>query len=76
MALRFLGKDPDSPSGDSPTIWEDTEAGEYVIQGYIVTSVDTLATVGELPNGETVLRLPKRMMQFFPEVNGDARSES
>jgi hypothetical protein len=27
MALRFLGKDPDSEHGSSPTVWEDGDTG-------------------------------------------------
>ncbi|GAB1822742.1 hypothetical protein [Herbidospora sp. RD11066] len=68
MALRFLGKDPESPVNDSPTIWEDGDC--YVIQGWRITDDATLAEIGTIPGHETVLRLPKRMMQFFPEVNG------
>ncbi|WP_326644465.1 hypothetical protein OG884_10350 [Streptosporangium sp. NBC_01755] len=68
MALRFLGKDPESPINDSPTIWDDGDC--YVIQGWRITDAATLVEVGDVPGHETVLRLPKRMMQFFPEVNG------
>lgn len=70
MALRFLGKDPNSPNGDSATVWEDTETGEYVLQGYIETGLATLAELGPLPEGEIRIRFPKRMMWFFPEVTG------
>lgn len=66
--MRFLGKDPNSPGNDSPTIWDDGDA--YVVQGYKITDAATLAEVGEVPAHETVLRIPKHMMQFFPEVNG------
>lgn len=68
MALRFLGKDPESPVNDSPTLWDDGDC--YVIQGWRITDDATLAEVGDVPEHETVLRLPKRMMRFFPEVNG------
>ena len=30
MALRFLGSDPDSPNGGSPSLWDDGDA--YVLQ--------------------------------------------
>jgi hypothetical protein len=66
MSLKFLGKDPDSEHGSSPTIWEDEDS--YVIQGWKLDAA-TLDAVGEVPAHETVLRIPKRMMQFFPEVN-------
>ena len=32
MALRFIGKDPESADGDSPTVWVDDADGSIVIQ--------------------------------------------
>lgn len=68
MALRFLGKDPASPVNDSPTIYDNGDT--YVIQGWKIADPAVLAEVGELPDHETVVEIPKRMMQFFPEVGG------
>ncbi|GIH98071.1 hypothetical protein [Planobispora takensis] len=70
MALRFLGKDPNSPDGESATVWEDTETGEYVLQGYVRNDPAALAELGPTPEGEIRIRWPRQMMQFFPEVNG------
>ncbi|RSN05250.1 hypothetical protein DMH25_20645 [Streptomyces sp. WAC 01325] len=36
MALRKLGKDPESPSGGSPTIYLDEERDSYLVQGWKV----------------------------------------
>lgn len=66
MALKFLGKDPDSPVNDSPTIYDNGDT--YVIQGWRINDSSVLAEIGEIPAHETVLEIPKRMMQFFPEV--------
>lgn len=68
MTLRFLGKDPDSPVNNSPTVWDNGDT--YVIQGYRIVDPATLAEVGEIPGHETVLEIPKRMLKFFPEVTG------
>jgi hypothetical protein len=74
MAPRFLGKDPDSPNGDSPSIWDDGDT--YVLQGWRVTDpaevADLLQAAGRdhVPDGETLMRFPKRMMRLFPEVDG------
>ncbi|WKX70210.1 hypothetical protein [Streptomyces sp. XD-27] len=68
MAMKFLGKDPESPNGGSPTVWDDGDS--YVIQGWRIADQTVLAEVGDIPGHETVVRIPKRMMQFFPEVNG------
>ncbi|MDQ1293234.1 MAG: hypothetical protein QG608_1115 [Actinomycetota bacterium] len=69
MTLRFLGKDPDSPADGSPTIYD---AGDsYVIQGWRVVDQEHLQAIGDIPAGETLIEIPKRMMQFFPEVARD-----
>ena len=68
MALIMLGKDPGSPSGDSPTVYYDEERDSYVLQGYKVLDRDRLAQM-KIPDHETVIEFPRRMMQFFPEVN-------
>jgi hypothetical protein len=68
MALRFLGINPDTPQGGSPTVWEDTETGDVVIQSYRADEA-TLAEcrkTGEIPDHETVVRLPRVMVQFIP----------
>src|SRR5262245_1311596 len=47
----------------SPTVWEDDDC--YVVQGSRVTDAATIAEIGEVPPHETVVRIPKRMMQFL-----------
>lgn len=66
MALRFLGKDAGSPSGGSPTLYYDDT---YVVHGWKVTDPAVLAQI-DIPDRETVVRIPRRMTQFLPEVNG------
>jgi len=76
MALRFLGIDPNTSHGDSPTAWLDEETGEYILQGWKINDPDTMAEIqatGPIPDHEVVMRFPRRMMQFFPEVSGDDR---
>jgi hypothetical protein len=65
MALRFLGIDPETNSGDSPTVWADDAAGDYVIKGWTVAA-DLLAETRP-DSRETVIRIPKRMAQFMQE---------
>jgi hypothetical protein len=71
MAPRFLGKDPDSSQGGSPSLWDDGDS--YVIQGWAVTDAaalrELLDTAGQeqIPAGETLIRFPKRLMHMFPE---------
>ncbi|MEV7927336.1 MULTISPECIES: hypothetical protein [unclassified Kitasatospora] len=70
MALHKLGQDPESPDGKSPTVYFDDATGNYILQGWKVLDPDRLAQM-DVPGHETVIEFPKRMMQFFPEVNGD-----
>ena len=74
MALRFLGKDPDSPDGGSPTVYYDDERDTYVLQGWRV--LDARKAQLSVPGHETVIEFPRRMMQFFPEVNGAGRADA
>jgi hypothetical protein len=77
MTLRFIGVDPDSPNNGSPTVWRDEEDDSIVIQGWKVTDDDTLSQVmatGQIPDHETVVRLPARMAPFLLEVCDDDRT--
>ena len=69
MALRFLGKDPGSPDNGSPTLYYDDERDTYLFQGWRVIDSGRLAQM-DIPDHETVIEFPRRMMQFFPEVSG------
>lgn len=60
MALRFLGKT--TQSGNSPTLW--ASGDEYVIQGFTLDP-DTLREVGSVPDGELVIRVPKKLMEYL-----------
>jgi hypothetical protein len=73
VALKFLGKDPDSPDGDSATIYLDADRDTYLVQGLKVVDQDRLGQLN-LPGHETVVEIPRYMTQFFPEVAGDSRS--
>lgn len=71
MALRFIGKDPDSPNGDSPSVWDDGDS--FVIQGWQVTDpseiADLLRAAGQaaVPGHEALIRFPKRLAHFFAD---------
>jgi hypothetical protein len=71
MAARFIGKDPDSPNGDSPSVWEDGD--DFVIQGWKVTDPGDVAGLlraagqGAVPGHEALIRFPKRLMYLFGE---------
>ena len=77
MALQFVGKDPDSPNGGSPTVWVEDEAAEVVIQGWLpdpemMTKIDKTEWVPGHPVGvpdhEGVVRIPARMIPYLREA--------
>lgn len=71
MALRFIGKDPDSPTDDSPTVWVDDTDGSIVIQGWRISDDATAAAIeahAPVPDHETVLRIPARMAPYLQEA--------
>lgn len=69
MALTFVGIDPETKSGGSPTVWVDEEAQEFVFQGWKADSglrEQITATPAPdhdpgIPEGEDAIRMPFRM---------------
>jgi hypothetical protein len=57
MALRKLGKDPESPSGGSPTIYLDEEKDSYLVQGWKVEDIERLGQM-DIPGHESVVETP------------------
>lgn len=63
MKLTLLGKD--STPNDSPTLYA-SDRETYLVQGYVVTDPDALAQM-RIPEGETVVEVPVRLMRYLPE---------
>ncbi|MDX3386666.1 hypothetical protein PV682_35255 [Streptomyces niveiscabiei] len=68
MALIKLGKDPESKKEGSPTVYLDDQTDNYVLQGWELDPERRRQM--DIPEGETAIEFPRRMMQFFPEVIG------
>jgi hypothetical protein len=68
MRLTFVGKDPDSNPTGSPTVYR-TDRGSWVVQGWVISDQDALAQM-DIPEGETAVEIPDRMLQFFREDHG------
>jgi hypothetical protein len=66
MQLTFLGKE--TQGGNSPTLWE-TDDDQYVIQGFTLDT-EALGQVGAVPDGEAVVRVPKKLMRHLKEAHG------
>lgn len=77
MDLQFVGMDPDTPNGGSPTVWLDMEKGEIVTQGWL-PDMETYHTISEtewlpghptgVPDHEAVVRIPVRMIPILREA--------
>ena len=69
MRLMFIGKDPDSNPTGSPTVYR-TDRETWVVQGWMVTDPDALTQMN-IPDGETVVEIPDRMIKFFRQEDRD-----
>lgn len=81
MTLRFLGIWPNTPSDQSPTIWQEEETGDLIIQSWkadeeTVRQAQEVGSVPghttDIPEHESVIRLPANMLQFIPRSDGEA----
>ncbi|MFF7730573.1 hypothetical protein [Streptomyces sp. NPDC008001] len=62
--LQKLSGDPDCKNGTCPTLWRTEDAGDYVVQGYILTDPDRLAQLN-LPEGETAVLVPAAVLEGY-----------
>lgn len=77
MALRLVGKDPESGDHGSPAVWVDLESKDLVIQGLTAderTTGESLRDV-PIPGHESVIRVPKRMIPLLREALRVAESD-
>jgi hypothetical protein len=67
MRARFLGVDPESSEGDSPTLFatDRTDRVTYIAQGWKVTDPQVLADVGQVPNHEALIEIPEDVLKMY-----------
>lgn len=73
MTLRFIGIDPNTGTGESPTVWIDETKGELVIQGWkpeaaLEAECAAFEVPGHatgIPDHEAVVRVPARMVPIL-----------
>ncbi|MFC1408468.1 hypothetical protein ACEZCY_04140 [Streptacidiphilus sp. N1-12] len=67
MRARFLGKDPESQVGQSPTLFatDRTDRITYIAQGWKVTDPQTLADIGPVPDHETLIEIPEDVIKMY-----------
>ena len=63
MEITFVAKDPGSEPSGSPTLYR-TDRGSWLVQGWVVTDPAVLAEM-DIPEGETCVEIPDRLVPFF-----------
>ena len=63
MELTFVAKDPDSAPSGSPTLYR-TDRQSWVVQGWVVSDPAALVAIN-IPEGESCVEIPDRMVPFF-----------
>lgn len=69
MRVRLVAKDPDSVPDQSPTLYK-TDRDSWLVQGWVVT--DPALSELNIPEGETVVEIPDRLVPFSWRVSGAA----
>ena len=67
MRAQFLGKDPESQVGQSPTLFatDRTDRVTYIAQGWKVTDPQALADIGDVPDHETLIEIPEDVLKMY-----------
>ncbi|MEU1074917.1 MULTISPECIES: hypothetical protein [unclassified Streptomyces] len=80
VALRFVGIDPNSGTGESPTVWVHDTTRDLVIQGWkpgpeLEAECAAFMMPGHaagIPEHEAVVRIPVRMVPILRKACDDA----
>ena len=65
MQIRLIAADPESQPTNSPTLYK-TDRGSWIVQGWVVNDPEVLTQMG-IPEGESCVEIPDRMIPFFTE---------
>lgn len=65
VQIRLIAADPNSQPTNSPTLYR-TDRDSWIVQGWVVTDPEVLMQMG-IPEGETCVEIPDRMIPFFAE---------
>jgi hypothetical protein len=63
VEIDLVAKDPESEPSGSPSLYR-TDRGSWVVQGWVVSDPDALAIMN-IPEGESCVEIPDRMIPFF-----------
>jgi hypothetical protein len=67
MRARLIGKDPESPDKNSPTLFatDRTDRKTFLVQGWKVTDRSALADVGDIPGHEDIVEVPVDILEMY-----------
>lgn len=67
MRARWLGTDPNSQEGQSPTLFatDRTDRVTYIAQGWKVTDPQAMADVGPVPEHEGLIEIPEDVLRMY-----------
>ncbi len=67
MRASFIGKDPESPDVNSPTLFatDRTDRETFLVQGWKVTDDAALADVGTIPGHEDIVEVPVEILEMY-----------
>ncbi|MFD8298739.1 hypothetical protein [Streptomyces bauhiniae] len=74
MALHLLCKDPESPNNGSPTLYYDDETHSYLLQGWRVTDAAIRLAGITIPDHETIVEFPPRLLRLFPLTESSSQT--
>ncbi|WP_026117170.1 hypothetical protein [Nocardiopsis valliformis] len=64
MRIKFVGGA--TGQGGSPRLYQDEESGDFIVQGYIVSDPNDIEQMN-IPDGETVVRVPASLFEYLPK---------
>ncbi|ONK14733.1 hypothetical protein [Streptomyces sp. MP131-18] len=71
MKIAFVGGS--TGQGGSPRLYRDEVSGDFIVQGYVVNDPADLAQMN-VPDGETVVRVPVSLFAHLPKDHLDGVS--
>jgi hypothetical protein len=71
MRITFIGKDPGSQEGHSPTLYatDRTDRQTFLVQGWVVTDPQALSELGDIPAGEAVIEAPVEVLRMVDRAD-------
>lgn len=61
--LRFIGTTSDA--GSCPTLYEDTDTGDIIVQGDRLTDPAAVSQLRDVKDSETFVRVPRELLTRF-----------